>query len=341
MEDFYEVKPTLENYWRGVILFGRNVASYKFALAKSLLELSNRDSNFVTLEELSRPFSRHLIEHLKKGNKQITSSSSRVLEACNAFINGEQTEEAMQGVVTKLGFNNVIDAFHIVNQAEIPVRFFEDNRGNNRKGITLTDEIYKLRNLELASDLEHEVEARWRLVETAWELNMSSNVLRVQHDSANDFLYVDKNFKRVDVTSSRNALNGYQKGKCFYCFDYISTTKGNSQLGQVDHFFPHILKAHIESPINLDGVWNLVLACRHCNGSGQKGARVPSIKLLKRLSKRNEYLIESNHPLSKTIIMQTGKSSEIRSKFLNNFMNEAKSLLLFDWEPKAKADEIF
>ena len=135
MEDFYEVKPNLENYWRAVILFGRNVASYKFALAKSLLELSNSDTNFVTLEELSRPFSRHLIEHLKTGNKQITSSSSRVLEACNAFINGEQTEEAMQDVVTKLGFNNVIDAFHIVNQAEIPIRFFEDNRGNYRKGI--------------------------------------------------------------------------------------------------------------------------------------------------------------------------------------------------------------
>lgn len=36
---FYEIEPTVENYWRAVILFGRNVASYKFALAKSLYEL--------------------------------------------------------------------------------------------------------------------------------------------------------------------------------------------------------------------------------------------------------------------------------------------------------------
>ena len=36
---FTEVQPTLENYWRSVILFGRNVASYKFALGKSLLDL--------------------------------------------------------------------------------------------------------------------------------------------------------------------------------------------------------------------------------------------------------------------------------------------------------------
>ena len=34
---FQEAEPSLESYWRSVILFGRNVASYKFALAKSLL----------------------------------------------------------------------------------------------------------------------------------------------------------------------------------------------------------------------------------------------------------------------------------------------------------------
>ena len=37
---FSEYKPNDENYWRSVILFGRNVASYKFALAKALLELA-------------------------------------------------------------------------------------------------------------------------------------------------------------------------------------------------------------------------------------------------------------------------------------------------------------
>ena len=82
MHEFCEVTPSLENYWRGVILFGRNVASYKFALAKSLIELSDAQKTFITLEELTLPFSRHLIDHLKSGNKQITSKSSRVLDAC-------------------------------------------------------------------------------------------------------------------------------------------------------------------------------------------------------------------------------------------------------------------
>ncbi len=33
IEEFKEQYPSLESYWRSIILFGRNVASYKFALA--------------------------------------------------------------------------------------------------------------------------------------------------------------------------------------------------------------------------------------------------------------------------------------------------------------------
>jgi hypothetical protein len=43
MADFLERQRTLDSYWRAVILFGRNVASYKFALAKSLIELWPHD----------------------------------------------------------------------------------------------------------------------------------------------------------------------------------------------------------------------------------------------------------------------------------------------------------
>jgi hypothetical protein len=31
---FIDTQPTREDYWRSIILFGWNVASYKFALAK-------------------------------------------------------------------------------------------------------------------------------------------------------------------------------------------------------------------------------------------------------------------------------------------------------------------
>jgi hypothetical protein len=43
---FLKVNPTREDYWRSVILFGLNVASYKFAMAKSLLEIETNKTEF-------------------------------------------------------------------------------------------------------------------------------------------------------------------------------------------------------------------------------------------------------------------------------------------------------
>ena len=65
--NFVDVEPTLENYWRAIILFGKNTASYKFALAKSLIDVSlERKSDLITLDDLALPYALHLAEHLNK-----------------------------------------------------------------------------------------------------------------------------------------------------------------------------------------------------------------------------------------------------------------------------------
>ena len=43
-ENYIGDKPTLDNYWRAILLLGRNTASYKFSLAKTLLNLSKESS---------------------------------------------------------------------------------------------------------------------------------------------------------------------------------------------------------------------------------------------------------------------------------------------------------
>jgi hypothetical protein len=94
MPRFIETTPKTETLWRSVILFGRNVASYKFALGKALLEVANKERTFIKLEELAEPYSRHLVDHLKKSDKQGTSSSSKFLSACRDYdkkINGLST----------------------------------------------------------------------------------------------------------------------------------------------------------------------------------------------------------------------------------------------------------
>lgn len=48
---FEEEYPSLESYWRAVILFGRNSASYKFSMAKSLIELIPSEKYYITIPE--------------------------------------------------------------------------------------------------------------------------------------------------------------------------------------------------------------------------------------------------------------------------------------------------
>lgn len=62
MTEFHLIEPTLENYYRGIILFGANVASYKFALGKSLLELAGNSDDLISIEELADHFSSHVAD---------------------------------------------------------------------------------------------------------------------------------------------------------------------------------------------------------------------------------------------------------------------------------------
>ena len=341
MSRFTDIEPTLENYWRGVILFGLNVASYKFALGKSLLDLSKRDSDFVSLQDLGERFSFHIAQHVKTHPKQSTRKDPvKFFELCKEFNQGTLDKSKLVDFTVKHCFDDVIDRFHIVNREEIPKRFYVDERRTNG-GIRLTENAYELLNLDFSENLEPEVEARWRLVETAWGLNISRNLISVAHDLETETLFVDADNRRIDITSSRDALNGYQKSKCFYCYGYISICSGSDELGHVDHFFPHTLKQFGE--INpMDGVWNLVLACPDCNGSAEKGAKIPSLQLLERLDQRNEYLIGSNHPLKETLILQTGKTDEARHNFLQKSYGFAKKRLLHQWDPAIlKGDPTF
>lgn len=337
--EFYQCDPTRENYWRGIILFGKNVASYKFALAHALYDLRHKQSELLSLEELAQPFSEHFCRHLLTAPKQITSRSSRYIDACNAFNQGEISQDSLINTTVRLGFNNVIDAFHNVNNAEIATRFFVDER-KTANSIRLTDDFYHLAETQHFSNLIAETDARWRLVEHAWASGVSRNLLDIAYDAGSSELYRLHQTRRVTITSCRSSLNGYQKGRCFYCYRPIGVNIGDIDLCDVDHFIPWSCRQYIE---NIDGIWNLVLACQQCNrGQGGKFAHLPSIDLLRRLHKRNEYFITSHLPLRETLIRQTGNTEAARIDFLNTQWNTAHKTGVFHiWQPEACGDPLF
>ena len=330
--DFLAKAPTLNANWRAIVLFGRNVASYKFALAKTLLSIADRADDRIPLEELAAPFARHLCEHLRLVDKQTTSRSSRFLDACRAFNNGELGEQVLIETTAKLGFNNVLQAFHVVGSDPVPIRFFENELGGTRGGgaIRITDNLRRLVSSVQASSLAEEAEARWRLVETAWHLDLPSVGVQVQADVNRDLLFVEleRRIRRTSLTKVRGALNGYQRGRCFYCKvdTLISAT-------EIDHFFPWMLKERGRMP-DADCVWNLVLACQACNrGERGKFAAVPSSRLVARLHQRNNWLVDSHHPLRETVMLQTGVDAETRASFLRARQQIALDTLVHEWEP--------
>ena len=326
--------PSTTDQWRAIILFGRNVASYKFALGRAILQLNPAAGSLVKLSDLALPFSLAVCEHLQLEDKQATSASSAFLDGCRRFNSSNRDEDEksrLTALALAKGFNNVIDAFHVVGQEDTPQRFFIDQR-KEHAGIRITDEFGALTALQQAADLPHEIEARWRLVETAWRLGVDRSMLVSYDSEAGVLLLPDASRKRKPVTSSRHALNGYQQGRCFYCSSGISLTEKDT-LAEVDHFFPHTLKK-ADFGSTVDGVWNLVLACRACNrGVGGKSDRLPALRLLARLHARNEYLIGSHHPLRETLISQAGRDEPTRRRFLNDLHHRARNVLVHEWTP--------
>ena len=337
--NFFEHNPSLETYWRSIILLGRNVASYKFSLAKTLLEYEKR-SSFISLENIALPFALNICEHLKVNDKQHTGPSNKFLDYCREFNQNKINEDQLRENSIKYGFTYVVDAFHNVANNEIPKFFMKDN--SKEKGIILTDNFYKLIEGNQKHNLNLEVNSRWQLWETAISLKISPNLIQINSDFQNDVLYIfDDQKRRKDVTSSRDGLNGYQKGKCFYCPNEIQIEQGHENSCEVDHFFPHILKEKYNI-INIDQIWNLVLSCKTCNrGSLGKFERIPDIIFLEKLNIRNNFYIESHHPLRETIINQTGKSYKDRISFLQNFYINSKNKIpsKIGWKPKYFSEE--
>ena len=155
------------------------------------------------------PFSKHIAEHLVVCDKQITSASSKFLEGCRGFNAKQINQDALIDLTVQLGFNNVMDAFHNVHNEEVP-RFFSDER-KNKGGIILTDNFYRLGEQYQYDNLAAETEARWRLVETAWELNVPKHLIQIDYKEESREFFADNKLRRVPVTAASPSLNGYQK----------------------------------------------------------------------------------------------------------------------------------
>ena len=321
--------------FRRIVLRGANVASYKFALAKSILTLAESGATSASLEELAVPFSSELCTHLQEVDTQSTSSGSRFLDACRHFNAGRITRDELVSTTALLGFNNVIDAFHVVDRADVDTRFFTDERQQSLRGIRFTDELLALSALpDARQPLHAEAESRWRLVESAWhERRDTGATLRVVYDRPTDMIVRGMLGHRRNITWAAPALSGFQAGACFYCGTPVTPLPGFDHSADTDHYFPHVLMSR-GLVLDLEEVWNLVLACSACNrGSGGKFDRLPHGDFLELLVDRNERLVASDHPLRQSVIAAAGGTPVRRLEFLWSVQTRATEYARPEWKP--------
>jgi hypothetical protein len=339
--NFQENDISLESQWRAIILFGKNSATYKFAFGKALLQLTSQENNSITLKDLSPLFVDSILKHLKQNDKQGNSSSSSFLNACRQYNKNEISYDNLLDITEKKGFVNVVDAFQNVNGDIVPNKFYEKDYNGKTKKIVITDDLLKLKESVQFTNFDSEVEARWSLVETAWNIDINPNLLEVKIDDDLQTLFLESDLmRRKDITSARASLNGYQKGKCFYSFQDISINSGDNNVCAVDHFFPHVHKLRLNDiGSNVNGVWNLVLADKYVNLD--KSAKIPELKYLERLYKRNEFYIASKHPLGETIVNQTGKTPTERRSFLQRQYDLSINLSIQKWKPLIEFEPLF
>ena len=206
MKDF-----TLEDYWRALILYGQQVATYKIALGMSLVNFVNINKTIVTIDELAEEFFELYQKRLQNNMPQLNLPNRlTVMErVVKNYTSQKLDRTAAIEKIAKDAFHDVIPRFHTLNRESLPINFYEFNDGK----LSLTDNAFKIFSDQKNKDLVTELNSRWDLLEAAFLINRENNEL------INDLrkFYLLKGYERTDVTKTRPVLNGYQKGICFYC----------------------------------------------------------------------------------------------------------------------------
>lgn len=298
-----------KDYWRTLILYGGQVATYKIALGKVVLDIASQGIDRVTKEELARRFLVEYQQRLVNGMPQLnTPNRETIMERAvkTLYVKPEAYEEVVSFVKDN-AFNDVIPRFHTFNKENVGMDFyhFKENK------LILTDNTFKLLENGEAKSLYKELDARWSLLEAAFEIkresaNLSNDALEIQ------LKYLKDGYPRKDITNTIPVLNGYQNGVCFYC--------GESLVGHkihVDHVLPRAV-------LNHDEIWNLVLAHEICNE--QKSDLLPPKYYIEKLIERNEYLIKSRHPITTELIRHLGNTRDKRRNYVFKAYEDCKAV---------------
>jgi hypothetical protein len=308
------------DYWKAIVLYGLNAATYKIALGKTILELANAGKSEIEWNTLARQYLDNYIIRLAENPKPQQSNPSRltVMERIVAALQANTItyNQAVERVELE-AFNDVVPRFQTIgsNKAIVGDRFYHFDHG---KKLYMHDPVFKIQE-ENKEELYEELDARWGLLEGAFTLANGDYQL------TNDIreIYLKSGYQRMNITNNIPFLQGYQGNVCFYCGEKM----GSNNI-HVDHVLPRQVVQH-------DEIWNLVLSHDICNL--HKNDALIGAHYLEKLMARNENIMGSNHPWKKKIADALGSTPKkriqttryhyenIRTVLRNNFWENSPS----------------
>jgi hypothetical protein len=299
-----------KDYWKALILYGLNQATYKIALGKTLFKLCDQGYTDVSWDVLSKEFLQQYIHRLSANEampqQSIPARRTRMEQIVSAVKSDKLSFDGAISVVGETAFGDVIRRFHNLGRDEAFQGMFY--RFDFGKSLTLTDELHKIARTS-RNELEDELDARWGLLEGAFCIRQGN------YDLANDLrlIYLESGYDRKNLTTNIPFLQGYQGNICFYCGEEIPTTDIH-----IDHVLPRQVIKH-------DEIWNLVLSHSLCNE--QKSDKLVGEHFIVKLIARNENIIGSNHPWKRKIIMALGQTPRERASALSSHYDRVRSIL--------------
>jgi hypothetical protein len=308
------------DYWKGIVLYGLNQATYKIALGKTILELASSGKETIEWHQLSKLYLNIYIERLKinynpqQSNPSRKTKMERIIDSLN---NGKIDYEEAVNLVATEAFNDVVPRFQTIgtNKDIVGEKFYHFDFG---KKLYLHDATFHI-NETLKQELTEELDARWSLLEGAFSLahgdfKLSNDVREV---------YLENSYTRTNITGNIPFLQGYQGNTCFYCGEKI----GDKEI-HVDHVLPRQFIQH-------DEIWNLVLSHSLCNMN--KNDALIGKHYFDKLVARNENIMGSNHPWKKKIADALGDTPVKRNKTMLYHYENAKIVLKNNyWENSPK-----
>jgi hypothetical protein len=193
------------DYWKGIILYGLNVATYKMALARCLLKFSKAGQNDIAWQQLAECFHDQYFDRLNNNAMpqqtnpgRLTKLERIIKEETSGRINRSEAIER----VGEEAFNDVVPRFHTIGTDSDMARdhFYEAQCG---KKIILKDGLFRLGE-DAFDELTNEIKARWSLLEGAFSINHSQQDYQLANDIRD--IYLKDGYRRKPLTPTSTGV---------------------------------------------------------------------------------------------------------------------------------------